>query len=242
MIDIRPHSDVLEIVIDNPPVNALSAPVRKGISAALSQALADPAIRVIIIRGNSTFSAGADITEFDRPFVEPDLQQIIEAIEASDKPVLAAVHGHALGGGLELALGCHYRIAAPASKLGLPEVLLGVLPGAGGTQRLPRLVGVEAALNMIVSGTPVSAAKAIDIGLVDRLSDDDASLAEEAIAFARTLAAPRRTGDLSVTADPAVFERFAAENARLIKDLEAPKACIDAVRASTCLLLSCTEK
>lgn len=234
MIETKLHDDVLEIVMTNPPVNALGAQVRQGLAKALADAQGDPAIKAIVIRGaGKMFSGGADITEFGKPPVDPWLPQVVDAIEASAKPVVAAIHGMALGGGLEVALGAHYRIASPKARLGLPEVSLGILPGAGGTQRLPRLVGVETALGMIVSGTPIAASKAAQAGLVDKLAESDESLAAEAIAYARTLTAPRRTGDRSVSADPAVFEQFAAQNARKIKGLDAPQACIAAVKAAT---------
>ncbi|PTR07749.1 MULTISPECIES: 3-hydroxyacyl-CoA dehydrogenase NAD-binding domain-containing protein [unclassified Novosphingobium] len=234
MIETKLHDDVLEIVMANPPVNALGAQVRQGLAKALADAQGDPAIKAIVIRGaGKMFSGGADITEFGKPPVDPWLPQVVDAIEASAKPVVAAIHGMALGGGLEVALGAHYRIASPKARLGLPEVSLGILPGAGGTQRLPRLVGVETALGMIVSGTPIAASKAAQAGLVDKLAESDESLAAEAIAYARTLTAPRRTGDRSVSADPAVFEQFAAQNARKIKGLDAPQACIAAVKAAT---------
>ncbi|NKJ44886.1 MULTISPECIES: 3-hydroxyacyl-CoA dehydrogenase NAD-binding domain-containing protein [unclassified Novosphingobium] len=234
MIETKLHDDVLEIVMANPPVNALGAQVRQGLAKALADAQGDPAIKAIVIRGaGKMFSGGADITEFGKPPVDPWLPQVVDAIEASAKPVVAAIHGTALGGGLEVALGAHYRIASPKARLGLPEVSLGILPGAGGTQRLPRLVGVETALDMIVSGTPIAASKAAQAGLVDKLAESDESLAAEAIAYARTLAAPRRTGDRSVSADPAVFEQFATQNARKIKGLDAPQGCIAAVKAAT---------
>lgn len=234
MIETKLHDDVLEIVMANPPVNALGAQVRQGLAKALADAQGDPAIKAIVIRGaGKMFSGGADITEFGKPPVDPWLPQVVDAIEASAKPVVAAIHGMALGGGLEVALGAHYRIASPKARLGLPEVSLGILPGAGGTQRLPRLVGVETALGMIVSGTPIAASKAGQAGLVDKLAESDESLAAEAIAYARTLTAPRRTGDRSVSVDPAVFEQFAAQNARKIKGLDAPQACIAAVKAAT---------
>jgi 3-hydroxyacyl-CoA dehydrogenase len=239
MIETTLHDGILEIVMANPPVNALGAGVRQGLAKALAEAQDDPAVKAIVIRGGGKmFSGGADITEFGKPPVDPWLPQLVDAIEASAKPVVAAIHGMALGGGLEVALGCHYRIASPKAKLGLPEVSLGLLPGAGGTQRLPRLVGVEAALGMIVSGAPVPASKAAQAGLVDKLAESDDSLAAEAISYARTLDAPRRTGDRSVSADPAVFERFAADNARKIAGLDAPKACIEAVKAATELSLA----
>ncbi|OTP79033.1 3-hydroxyacyl-CoA dehydrogenase NAD-binding domain-containing protein [Caballeronia sordidicola] len=239
MIKNQLHGDIFEIVMVNPPVNALAYPVRQGLLQAIIDAQTDDAVKAIVIRGDGQlFCAGADITEFDAPVVEPDLHVVVDAIEASAKPVVAAIHGSALGGGLEIALGCHYRIATPDAKLGLPEVLIGILPGAGGTQRLPRLIGVEAALDMIVSGSPIAARRAAEIGLVDRLASNEGSLGEEAIAFTRTLDAPRRAGDLSVEADPAVFEKVAADNARKIKGLDAPSACIEAVKASTTMSLA----
>ena len=233
MIETRLYDGVLEIVIANPPVNALEEDTRKGLYQVITEAQTNDAVKAIVLRGaGKLFSGGADITEFGKLTVDPSLPKVVDAIEASAKPVLAAVHGMALGGGLEIALGAHYRIATRKAKLGLPEVSLGILPGAGGTQRLPRLIGVEAALGMIVSGEPISADKAAEIGLVDRLADED-KLTEEAIVFARTLQLPRRTGERSVSADPAIFERFASENARKIKDFDAPCACIEAVRAAT---------
>lgn len=233
MINTQLHDDVLEIVIHNPPVNALGARVRQGLWTAIANGQADPEVKAIVIRGaGKLLSGGADITEFGKLAVDPGLPELVDAIEASVKPVVAAIHGMALGGGLEVALGCHYRIATPKAKLGLPEVTLGLLPGAGGTQRLPRLVGVETALDMIVSGSPVSAAKAADMGLIDKLADES-DLAAEAIAFARTLDAPRRTGDNSVSTDSAVFEAFVTKSARKTKRLHAPKACVEAVKAAT---------
>lgn len=160
MIETKLHDDIIEIVLNNSPVNALGAPVRQGIAKAFDEAEANMAVKAIVIRGGGKlFSAGADITEFGKVFGEPMLPQLVGRIEASTKPVIAAIHGTCFGGGCEVALSCHYRIAAPSAKMGLPEVKLGLLPGAGGTQRLPRIVGVEAALKMIVTGDPVSANK-----------------------------------------------------------------------------------
>lgn len=242
MIETHLHDDILEIVIANPPVNALGAAVRQGLNNAVADAQTDHGVKAIVIRGGGKlFSGGADITEFGQPQTDPSLPDVVDAIEASAKPVVAAIHGMALGGGIEVALGCHYRIATPKAKLGLPEVSLGILPGAGGTQRLPRLIGAEAALEMIVSGAPILASKGAQIGLIDKLVEE-AALAAEAIAFARSLGSPRRTGDLTVSADPASFERFAAANARKIKGLDAPKACIEAVKVATELPIDAGQK
>ncbi|MBP8671927.1 MAG: enoyl-CoA hydratase/isomerase family protein [Sphingobium sp.] len=233
MIDTQLHDDVLIITISNPPVNALGAQVRKGLFDAMAAAQTDPAIKGIVIIGSGKmFSGGADITEFEKGMADPGLPQVVDAIEASSKPVVAAINGMALGGGLEVALGCHYRLAVPSAKMGLPEVKLGILPGAGGTQRLPRLAGVEASLGMIVSGDPISAKKAQALSLVDALVEADA-LIKEAIAKARSVSDVRCTGDLVVEADAAVFDTFTAQNARKIGKLEAPLACIEAVRIAT---------
>ena len=228
---------VLVAVSDNPPVNALSHAVRSGLMTAIETARTDPEIKAVVIACDGrTFHAGADITEFGKPPQAPSLPDLIEQIEALDKPVVAALHGTTLGGGLEVALGAHYRIAAAGSKLGLPEVKLGLLPGAGGTQRLPRVVGVEAALGMIAKGDPISAEKAQELGLVDRLVAPE-DLRESAIAFAQEKVGqpiPRtgaRTDKLSTDQD--AFDAFAKANARRFRGLEAPQACIEAVKAAT---------
>lgn len=228
---------VLVVVSDNPPVNALSHAVRSGLMTAIETARTNAAIKAVVIACDGrTFHAGADITEFGKPPQSPSLPDLIEQIEALDKPVVAALHGTTLGGGLEVALGAHYRIAAAGSKLGLPEVKLGLLPGAGGTQRLPRLVGVEAALGMIAKGDPISAEKAQGLGLVDRLVAPE-DLRESAIAFAQEKIGqpiPRtgaRTAKLST--DREAFHAFAKANARRFRGLEAPQACIEAVKAAT---------
>ncbi len=174
---------VLVLWIENPPVNALSQAVRSGLLEAMTNAREDGETKAIVIACKGrTFVAGADIREVGKPPLPPFLPDVIDAIESSDKPVVAAIHGHALGGGLEIALGCHYRVAASKSQLGLPETNIGIIPGAGGTQRLPRLIGAAKAADMICSGKPVKATKALDLGLVDRLTDDD--VAETAIWFA----------------------------------------------------------
>jgi 3-hydroxyacyl-CoA dehydrogenase len=241
VISTRRDDDILIVTANNPPVNALSAQVRAGLAAAMEQANADDSVRaVVIIAAGRTFFAGADITEFGKPPIEPSLPAVIDTIERCGKPVVAAIHGTALGGGLEVALGCHYRIAAASAKLGLPEVKLGILPGAGGTQRLPRVVGVAEALPMIVSGSPIPAAKAHQIGLIDRIVDDGA-LDAQAVAFAREVVGKNdhpissaRTDRISDT-PASFFDEYRAANARRIKGQDAPAACIEAVEAAVSL-------
>ncbi len=233
MLTLQQHADVLEVVLDATPIHALGAVMRKELFEAIEASAADSAIRAIVIRGVvERSSGGADITEFGQTFAEPWLPELVDRVEASEKPVIAVIDGTCFGGDLELALGCHYRIAAPSAKLALPEVKLGLLPGAGGTQRLPRMIGAQAALEMIVSGEPVSAARAAELGLVDKVAEEGA-LAAEAIAFAREVTGVRRTGDRAVPKDAGLFERFAAENARKIKGMDAPAACIEAIKAAT---------
>src|SRR5215218_10168563 len=168
------HGDVLIVTSNNPPVNALGAAVRQGLIAAIAEAEAADDIAAVVIRcEGQTFFAGADITEFGKPPVMPWLPEVVDTIENCSKPVVAAIHGTALGGGLEIALGCHYRVAVPSAKLGVPEVKLGLLPGAGGTQRLPRVAGVPKALEMVTGGGMIGAREAHDIGLVDRICEGD---------------------------------------------------------------------
>src|SRR5690349_23094931 len=173
-ISTHKHGDVLIVLSNNPPVNALGAAVRQGLVAAIEEAEADDAVKAVVIAcEGQTFFAGADITEFGKPPVMPWLPTVVDRIEACTKPVVAAIHGTALGGGLEVALGCHYRVALPSAKLGTPEVKLGLLPGAGGTQRLPRVAGVPKALEMATTGKMISAKQACDVGLVDRIVEGD---------------------------------------------------------------------
>jgi len=224
------------ITVDNPPVNALSQGVREGLKSALDRALADGGVASIaLLCAGRTFSAGADITEFGKPVTPPALREVIDAFEASPKPIVAALHGTALGGGFELALGCHYRIAAATAKVGLPEVKLGLIPGAGGTQRLPRLAGIEPALKMIVDGNPVSAEKAKAMGVVDEIVEGD--LAGAAIAFAQRLAdesrPPRPTSALPVPpAKAGAFEELEKGIAKKQRGFVAPFRAIEAVRAA----------
>ncbi|OYY78382.1 MAG: 3-hydroxyacyl-CoA dehydrogenase [Sphingomonas sp. 28-62-20] len=226
------HGDVLVIISNNPPVNALGAAVRQGLEAGLKEAAGDDAIKAVVIRCDGrTFFAGADITEFGRAMQEPGLPTVVDMIEAFDKPVIAAIHGTALGGGCEVTLGCHYRIAVPSAKIGTPEVKLGLLPGAGGTQRIPRIAGVALALEMTSKGDPISAAKAMQAGLIDRLAGEE-SLAADAIAFARDVAAARplpRAREKTATADPDAIAAFRKENAKRFRGFDAPAANIACV-------------
>src|SRR6476659_10471020 len=171
-ISTSKHGDVMIVLANNPPVSALGAAVRKGLVDAIEQAEADDNVKAVVVAcEGQTFFAGADVSEFGTPkaFEQPMLPQVVDIIEGCSKPVVAAIHGTALGGGLEVALACHYRVADPSAKLGVPEVKLGLLPGAGGTQRLPRVAGVAKALEMVTSGTPIGAREAEQCGLVDRL-------------------------------------------------------------------------
>ncbi|PKP99590.1 MAG: 3-hydroxyacyl-CoA dehydrogenase [Alphaproteobacteria bacterium HGW-Alphaproteobacteria-13] len=234
-VTMQKDGDVAVVIVDNPPVNALSWHVREGLKTHFEDALADDAIKAIVLRcDGGTFIAGADISEFGKPSRGPDFNVVLNMIEAASKPVVAAIHGTALGGGLETALVCHYRVAVPSAKLGVPEVKLGLLPGAGGTQRLPRVVGVEAAATMTSLGEPVPAAKAKDMGLVDALAGED-SLAADAIAFARAKIAdgPRPTRERAVFGDVAVIEQLKAANARKWRGFEAPYANLACVEAAT---------
>lgn len=222
--------------IDNPPVNALSHSVRAGLAEAIAEAGGDSEIAaLVIICEGRTFIAGADIREFGKPMQPPLLGEVIETIEGASKPVIAAIHGTALGGGLEVALACHFRVAVASARIGLPEVKLGILPGAGGTQRLPRLVGVETALKMITEGSELGAVEAQKRGAVDEIVEGD--LRDGAVAFAERVIAEgraiRRTGALPVTLDnPAIFDEFKKNIARRQRGFEAPLKCVDAVRLS----------
>ncbi|TXC71574.1 3-hydroxyacyl-CoA dehydrogenase [Sphingomonas ginsenosidivorax] len=226
------HGDVLVIISDNPPVNALGAAVRQGLDSAIRDGDADAEVAAMVIRCDGrTFFAGADITEFGKPMQEPGLPTLVDRIEASSKPVVAAIHGTALGGGCEVALSCHYRIAVPSAKVGTPEVKLGLLPGAGGTQRIPRIAGVKLALEMTAKGDPISAKRAADAGLIDRIAGED-SLEADAIAFAREVAAVRplpRASEKTATADPDAVAAFKKENGRRFHGFDAPNANIACV-------------
>jgi len=238
VVDLVTEGAVAVVTVNSPPVNALSANVRTGIAEAVQKAGADPAVKAVVIHcAGRTFIAGADITEFGKPPKGVPLNEVNAILEACPKPVVAAIHGTALGGGLELALSCHYRVAVPSAKLGLPEVKLGLVPGAGGTQRLPRLVGVERALEVIAFGEPMKAAEAATHGLVDAVVSEG-SLRADAVAFAEKLiadAAPlKKVRDRAdkLSADPAVFAAFRKANARRFRGFEAPEACIQCVEAA----------
>jgi 3-hydroxyacyl-CoA dehydrogenase len=238
VVDLVTEGTVAVVTVNSPPVNALSANVRTGIAEAVQKAGADPAVKAVVIHcAGRTFIAGADITEFGKPPKGVPLNEVNAILEACPKPVVAAIHGTALGGGLELALSCHYRVAVPSAKLGLPEVKLGLVPGAGGTQRLPRLVGVERALEVIAFGEPMKAAEAASHGLVDAVVGEG-SLKVDAVAFADKLiadAAPlKKVRDRAdkLSADPAVFAAFRKANARKFRGFEAPEACIQCVEAA----------
>ena len=223
------HGDVLVTTIDNPPVNALSADTRTGLMAALDHAAGNGGILGLVIAGaGKTFIGGADIKEFGQLPVEPILPTVIQRIEDSGKPVVAAINGAALGGGLEVALGCHYRMASPAAQMGLPEVKLGLVPGAGGTQRLPRLIGIPAAIDLIGSGRSVKSQEAQSLGLVDEIVEAD--LKDAAVATIRRIAVPglRRTGNLPVpAAEPAVNE---AAKSKVLAKARGQQAPVEAVR------------
>jgi 3-hydroxyacyl-CoA dehydrogenase len=233
------HGDVLIVTSNNPPVNALGAAVRQGLVAAIEEAEADDAVKAVVIRcEGQTFFAGADITEFGKPPVMPWLPSVVDTIENCSKPVVAAIHGTALGGGLEVALGSHYRIAVPDAKLGVPEGKLGLLPGAGGTQRLPRVAGVQKALEMVTSGTPIGAREAFAVGLVDRIAEGE--LLQHAVALADEVRDIRPLPKSSerdeklkeARANPAIFDEFRKANARKFRGFEAPEANIKAVEAA----------
>ena len=237
-ISTRKHGDVLIVLSNNPPVNALSTAVRQGLVDAIAEAEADDSVTAVVIAcEGQTFFAGADITEFGKPPQMPWLPTVVDTIEACAKPVVAAIHGTALGGGLEVALACHYRVAVSGAKFGTPEVKLGLLPGAGGTQRLPRVVGVGMALEMCATGNPIGAKDAYECGLADRLIEGE--LIPHAVGYAEEVRAvhplPKSSERQSkvTNVDPAVFSKFRDENAKRFRGFPAPEANILAVKAAT---------
>ena len=242
-VDISTRGRVAVLTVDNPPVNALSQHVRKGLHDGIKQATADGAVQAIVIAcAGRTFIAGADITEFGKPPAEPSLHSVLDLIEGSPKPVVAAVHGTALGGGLEVTLACHYRVAVKAARFGLPEVKLGILPGAGGTQRLPRVVGVEKGLSMMVSGDPIGADEALKAGLIDEIVNGDlaaagVTFAEKVLNEKRPLRKIRDLDDklAAVRGKPEVFANFRKSIARQTRGFRAPENIVKAVEAAVSL-------
>src|SRR6476659_8640031 len=234
-ITTRKHGDVLIVLSNNPPVNALSTAVRQGLVDAIAEAESDDSVNAVVIAcEGQTFFAGADITEFGKPPQQPWLPMVVDRVEACTKPVVAAIHGTAFGGGLEVALACHYRVADPSAKLGTPEVKLGLLPGAGGTQRLPRVAGVRKALEMCATGNPIGAKDGFDCGLIDRLIEGE--LIPHAVAYAeevrdvRPLPKSSERQDKLDECDPETFETFRKENGRKFRGFDAPEANIKAVK------------
>ncbi|HXJ83943.1 MAG TPA: enoyl-CoA hydratase/isomerase family protein, partial [Candidatus Methylomirabilis sp.] len=233
-VDLDRRGRVAVLTVNNPPVNALSQHVRKGLHDGLGQAGADAGAQAVVITcAGRTFIAGADITEFGKPPTEPSLHAVLALIEGSAKPVVAAIHGTALGGGLEVTLACHYRVGVKGARFGLPEVKLGLLPGAGGTQRLPRVVGVQKALQMIVSGDPIGADEALAHGLLDEIVEGD--LATAGVAFAEKVLGEKRPlkkiRDLTdkiaaAKGKPEIFAEFRKSVARQTRGFRAPENCI----------------
>ena len=229
------------IEINNPPVNALGIKVRQAIVAGLEKAWADEAVEAIVfICAGRTFFAGADIKEFGKPPQKPGLSEVLKVMEEGDKPTFAAIHGTALGGGLELALHCNFRIAVPSARMGLPEVHLGILPGAGGTQRLPRLVGVPVALDLITSGRQFGAKEALDFGVIDGLASEN-NLRSDAVAFARKVIDEKlpvkRVRDRQdmveqYRGNAEIYDKFRQKNARKFRGFPAPENIIKAVQAA----------
>jgi 3-hydroxyacyl-CoA dehydrogenase len=231
------------ITVDNPPVNALSRAVRQGLLDSIAQGVGDADAKALVLIGaGRTFIAGADIREFGKPMEAPGLDDVIVALEKSPKPVVAAIHGTALGGGLETTLGCHYRVAVASAQVGLPEVKLGILPGAGGTQRLPRLVGAKVALDMITTGDFMRAGKAKELGIIDEIVDGD--LLDGAVKFAEGIAAKGVAGRVvrehdeklaEARANPGLFAEYKAAVGKRARGQIAPQRCVDAVEAAVTL-------
>jgi 3-hydroxyacyl-CoA dehydrogenase len=237
VVSYQLEGDIGVIRLNNPPVNALSHALRLGIQEALAQAQDDASLALVLICEGRTFIAGADISEFGKPPMLPSLPELLNAVEASTKPIIAAIHGTALGGGLETALACHYRCALASANVGLPEVKLGLLPGAGGTQRAPRLVGVKAALDLITTGTPISADKALSLGLIDKVVEED--LLTSAIMFAKEIVAQgavlRRVRDLDLDktgASAEFFTEYRAQLSKRFRQQEAPQRIVECIEAA----------
>ena len=245
LVQVEVQNDVAVITLNNPPVNALSQAVCRTVLTTLEQAAGNDAVRAIIITGaGTTFSGGADISEFAElrthgPSDDMPLHSMINGIENCAKPVIAAIHGNALGGGLETSMGCHYRIAMPKSRVGLPEVKLGIIPGAMGTQRLPRLCGIPKAAEICATGDMIPAAAALELGIIDRIAEGE--LLVSALAYARELAdagePPRKTSDLTDRlGDPAenaaALEALRQVVTKRARGQESPFRCIESVEAA----------
>jgi 3-hydroxyacyl-CoA dehydrogenase len=240
VVRLEKEGDVGVIIVNYPPVNALGPGVAEGIIDCLGQANADAAIKAMVLMGDGrSFIAGADIRGFGTNRKRLPLgERTYDRMDLSPKPIVAAIHGFALGGGLENAMGCHYRIAVPSAKVGLPEVLIGILPGGGGTQRLPRLAGVQTALEMIVSGRHVPAPEALKLGILDEVLPEGADLRQAAVAYARKVADVRplpRVRDRGAKAEPGVFDAMRKSIARRARNQKAPYNCILAVEAAATL-------
>ncbi len=240
VVRLEKDGDIGVIIVNYPPVNALGPGVSEGIVGSLNKANADPAIKAMVLMGDGrSFIAGADIRGFGTNRKRAPIgQRTYDVLDASPKPVVAAIHGYALGGGLENAMACHYRIAVPSAKVGLPEVLIGILPGGGGTQRLPRLAGAQTALDMITSGRHVAAPEAAKLGIIDDVLPEGANLRAEAVAYARKIADKRPlpiVRDKPVTAAPGIFDAMRKAIARKARNQKAPYNCIAAVEAACTL-------
>ena len=241
LVDFSKRGAIGVLTINNPPVNALGAGVRRGLIAGLDRGRDDAEVEaMVVIGGGRTFIAGADIREFGKPPQPPMFPEVLDRIESSGKPIVAAIHGTALGGGLEVALACHYRVGVARARVGLPEVKLGILPGAGGTQRLPRVVGPAKALEMIVSGDPVGGEEALALGILDELVEGD--LLDGAVAFAEKVVAEGRglrriseIDDKVAGTDPALFDGFRKRIEKRARGYFAPWRCIEAVEAACTL-------
>jgi 3-hydroxyacyl-CoA dehydrogenase len=240
VVELEKQGEIAMLSINNPPVNALSFAVRKGLADGIKIASKDEEIKaVVIICQGRTFCAGADIKEFGQPPKQPVLGKVLEIMDACPKPIIVAIHGTALGGGLEMAMTCHYRIAVHSALFGLPEVKLGLLPGAGGTQRLPRIVGIEKALKMITTGNPIGSQDALVTGLIDVMIEDDLQI--RALAFAKKVVVEKRPLPRiceqnekveSVRKTLGIFDKFRKTMTRKNRGFKAPEACIKALEAS----------
>ncbi|MBW2180324.1 MAG: enoyl-CoA hydratase/isomerase family protein [Deltaproteobacteria bacterium] len=240
VVSLENHGEIAVITVDNPPVNALGVKVRKGLADGITAAIKDDSVKgIVILCKGRTFIAGADITEFGKPAKEPGLNIVLDTIENSTKPVIPAIHGTALGGGLEVSMACHFRVAVASAKFGQPEVKIGLIPGAAGTQRLPRIVGPEKALKMIAIGDPIDAKESLADGLIDEIIEGD--LEAGAIEFAKKVLAEgrplKKVSEMNekveaATGNAEIFDNFRKSIARKTRGFEAPEACVKAVEAS----------